>query len=132
MLKMVNKSLIILRWEAPFTWNYTTIRHYNVYIHSSLNTWNWSNYTKEMIEFRAIEDMPECTEFNFTVVASNEFGDSEMGTITGGFPISKWSISLSVCLSACLPGCFPGLPACLSICLSVCLSTSRVFQIMLA
>ena len=76
---------------------------------------------EEMIEFRATEDIPECTEFNFTVVASNEFGDGEMGTITGGFPISKWSIFLSVYLSICLPAWLFPQPAFLPVYLSVCL-----------
>ena len=83
---MINHSLIILQWEAPFTWNYTSIQHYSVYTSNNQTNWNVTDYTEDTLEFKFTENLTECTEYNFTVVANNGL---DYGTVSGGFPISK-------------------------------------------
>lgn len=87
-LQMVNTSLLVLQWEPPFTWPYTTIQYYTISANNSQVNWNRTGYTDTSLQIRASEGLAECAVYTFTVVARNELADGEAGSVTGGFPIS--------------------------------------------
>ncbi len=92
-LRMVNSGLIILDWEAPFTWPYTDIHHYSVSVNTSMENWN---QTDSSLEFRPTQEHIECTVYAFTVLANNRLADGIPGTVIGGFPIGNYIVALSL------------------------------------
>lgn len=100
-LRMVNSSLLILEWEAPFTWPYTSIHHYVVSVNNSMDNWNQSSITTTSIEIRASAGQVQCTVYAFTVLGNNKLANGPPGTVIGGFPIGKYSTYAYSC--QCLP-----------------------------
>lgn len=93
-LGVVNSSVLVLQWEAPFTWPYTSIHHYTITANNSLENWNQTVYTDTLVQIRASGRLTECTAYTFTVVANNEIADGIAGTVTGGFPIGKLYLAI--------------------------------------
>ena len=81
-------GILILEWDAPFSWPDYPILHYDV------NATNHSELVRETINdtsvrFTTSENHRECETIEFNVRASNILDDSEYGTVTTGFPISE-------------------------------------------
>ena len=86
-LTMINTSLMVLEWEAPFTWPHTSIHHYTISANTSQVDWNRIDYVGNSLQIKASETLAECTVYAFTVIANNELADGVPGTVTGGFPV---------------------------------------------
>lgn len=86
-MRLVNSERIILQWDVPFTWPYTTIQHYDVYSNNS--AWNQLTYTDTSLGIDVSEQVVACTVYSFTVIANNGLADGQPTTVTGGFPIGK-------------------------------------------
>ena len=87
-LRGVNSSLLIIEWETPFTWPYTSIHHYIVSVNNTMEDWN-QTITTNSLEIRASGGQVQCTAYAFTVLGNNQLADGPPGTVIGGFPIGK-------------------------------------------
>ncbi len=87
MLRMISSTLLLLEWNVPFTWPYTTILHYSLSFNDSMEGWNQDLITNTSVEIRARGELSPCTAITFSVSASNEIAEGQYGNVTGGFPI---------------------------------------------
>ena len=86
-LSMISPTVLLLEWDAPFTWPYTTIQHYSLSVNNSLEDWNQAMLTSTSAEIRSSGKLAACTAYTFSVSANNGIAEGEQGNVTGGFPI---------------------------------------------
>lgn len=87
-LRLINSTLLVLEWDSPFTWPYTTIQHYSVFVNSTSESWNLTSTNDRLLEIRANgAELEECTVYSFMVRANNGLADGQLGTVIGGFPV---------------------------------------------
>lgn len=99
-LRVVNSTLLVLEWEEPFTWPYTSIQHYSISVNTSMEGWNHTRFTGNSLEFRASGQFAECAVLSFVVWANNGLADGILTTVSGGFPIGM-SIAVLILHRGC-------------------------------
>ena len=85
-LRVVNATTLQLSWKDPFTPEGHQIQNFTVSV---------LNYTEEHVIFERVFNLSResiaqtCEELHFTVIATNDVGESQAADISGEFPISK-------------------------------------------
>ena len=86
---------LIVSWNEPFTHTgfpvtYYTLQIINVSDFSGHNSHDLVNIGIRLYYTDSIDTLPTiCYELEYNVTAFNEIGSSMVGSVTGGFPISK-------------------------------------------
>jgi len=92
-LTSVNQSYLELTWPVPFTWSDTNITGYKVFSNFSINgQTSWSLLTNSL-SLRPDPAAPQCTLYQFSVVARNRLGSSSPGTVLGGFHMGEFRLN---------------------------------------
>ncbi len=88
-LRMTNTTDMVLEWDPPFTWPYTTIRRYKISVNNSVENWNHTVYPATSLQLTSLLQ-GECEEYTFSVLGNNGLSDGNWGYVTGGFPIGMY------------------------------------------
>ena len=97
-------TLLTLSWKEPFSHPGFPITHYTLQITNVSNPSIHNppvNISYHLSYIDSVASLPTaCNELEYNVTAFNEIGKSAVGSVTGGFPISKF-ISISFILAFC-------------------------------
>ena len=87
---------LVVSWNEPFTWDPFPIIDYNVTVYNTSEVEYESLVVTEIVtEYSKVLTLDHmattCSLLRFEITARNEIGTSMKGTISGGFPVGKFT-----------------------------------------
>ena len=99
-LTVVNISSLKVEWFTPYSWvNHSVIQYDMTLENSSASTNKVQTWTSNHTEFYITAPVTEgqrnsCDLLVINVTASSDIGQSQVGSVSGGFPIGRCSVAV--------------------------------------
>ena len=108
-LEVNSSTTLRVAWEQPFTWQPFPILSYQltVFNSSSQNSTTYSLPGSQRSQVKTIErESIFCSQLDFQVTADNGEGVSEVGNVSGGFPVGELQHHNPTLFLCCVCVCF--------------------------